>query len=1004
MSIQNVSRTPSLRLLRIAIGLFVSAVLTLGASAADTARVSGTVVSKSTGNVLQGAQVTVQGRSGFTDESGHFVIFDVPVGNAQVVATYSGFKDLTQDIVVAAGAPSDLTLTMETSDVVQLEAFTVQSVKEGQALSVTQQRNAANVKNVVALDEWGILPTQNIGELFSRLPGISFTIDEDNLINNVSVRGMPSSYTRLNVDGLPTTGVGGDGRSATLHSFSAANYEQIEVIAGQTPDKRADSLGGQLNLKTRSPLAMTEKRRVTYSVGARWSAPWADRSVQRKKHPIQPVTSFSYQERFDVLGGTNNLGISINASYSEIVNMIVYDSFFYQGTTDPTVTPAFNDYTTQAGQNTRFITGMNMRADYRVSPRTTFSLRFLYNTGSEPYYDRVKIDPLGNTTVGTTGTASILPGFTENRTELRQTGTAGATRMDLDMWRFGFYSKNPTGTFVGEHDLGALKLDYALRWSNTRWHSAAGRDRQGGQLTMRADNIGFILDKSNLDGQVFTQTAGKSVFDPASYTSNIVFTKRDTVTRTNEVTGSFNAIYTLPTAMPIVVKAGADSVNRRVNNFQVNPRRWTRNVDPSPASGSLAGAQIPLSGYALMELTPFEVKNGNGLRIPIFDPVAVSKDLGDTTKWTEDVVYAAQQPYVNRRILEEGVDSAYVQATAKWGKLTMLGGTRFEAVQVNTFNYIKRFSTSTTVEPDPVKRAAIDYQGHYSKGTYDNYFPSVHFAYEITPSLKARASWSTSYGRPSLAQLVPSISFSDANQTVTAGNPALKPQYAKNIDLKLEYYPKTGGVVSFGVFQKKITDYIINRTLADKIGSGPDNGFEGNFEGYTLTAPVNAGDAKLQGWEFDYRQRFTFLPGLLKGLGFSANYTWLRTTGNFGAATEIAPNDVPGFIPETGNARLTYNYKNLGLSAGVSYTGEHISGAGAEPVSPLTPAPARLYRTSLTTYNLGGTYRLNPNMTLFIDLNNITQDGPVAYRSIPSRMRLVYLSDVTVNFGISGQF
>ncbi len=1004
MNTQSVRSIAPLRLLRTATSLVLILSISLSAIAADTGRVAGTVVSKSTGNALQGAQVSIQGKSSLTDESGHFVLFDVPAGGARIVASYSGFKDLAQDVVVTAGGQSDVTMTLETSDVVQLEAFTVQSVKEGQALSVTQQRNAANVKNVVALDEWGILPTQNIGELFSRLPGISFTIDEDNLINNVSVRGMPSSYTRLNVDGLPTTGVGGDGRSATLHSFSAANYEQIEVIAGQTPDKRADSLGGQLNLKTRSPLAMTEKRRVTYNVGARWSAPWADRTAQRKHHPIQPITSVSYQERFDVFGGTNNLGISINASYSEIVNMIVYDSFFYQATTDPTVTPAFNDYTTQAGQNTRFITGVNLRADYRVSPRTTFSLRFLYNTGSEPYYDRVKIDPLGNTTVGTTGTASVLPGFTENRTELRQTGTAGATRMDLDLWRFGFYSKNPTGTFVGEHDLGALKLDYALRWSNTRWHSAAGRDRQGGQLTMRADNIGFVLDKSNLDGQVFTQTAGNSVWNPASYTSNIVFTKRDTVTLTNEVTGSINAAYTLPTELPIVVKAGADSVNRRVNNFNVNPRRWNRNVDPNPAPGSLSGAQIPLSGYALMELTPFEVKNGNGQRIPVFDPVAVSKDLGDTSKWTEDLVYASQQPYTNRRIMEEGVDSVYLQANAKWGKLTILGGSRFEAVQVNTFNYIKKNATSATVEPDPFKRAALDYIGHSTKGTYNNYFPSIHFAYDITPNLKARASWSTSYGRPTLAQLVPSITFSDANQTVTAGNPSLKPQYAKNIDLKLEYYPKTGGVISVGVFQKKITDYIINQTLADKIGTGPDNGFEGNFAGYTLTAATNAGNADLQGWEIDYRQRFTFLPGLLKGIGFSANYTWLRTTGNFGAATEIAPNDVPGFIPETANARLTYNYRNLGLSAGVSYTGEHISGAGTEPVSPLTPAPARLYRTSLTTYNAGASYRLNQNLTLFAEVNNITQDGPVAYRSIPSRMRLVYLSDVTVNFGVSGQF
>ena len=159
-------------------------------------------------------------------------------------------------VIVGPGAPTIADIEMKPAQVVMMEAFTVATQKEGQALSITEQRNAFNVKNVTAFDEWGILPTQNVGELVSRLPGISYTVDEDNLINNVSIRGQPVSYTRLNIDGMSSTGVGGDGRTATLHSFSGTQYEQVEIIAGQTPDKRADSLGGQLNLKTRSPLAI----------------------------------------------------------------------------------------------------------------------------------------------------------------------------------------------------------------------------------------------------------------------------------------------------------------------------------------------------------------------------------------------------------------------------------------------------------------------------------------------------------------------------------------------------------------------------------------------------------------------------------------------------------------------------------------------------------------------------------------------------------------------------
>ena len=79
--------------------------------------------------------------------------------------------------------------------------------------------------------------------------------------------------------------------------------EQIEVIAGQTPDKRADSLGGQVNLKTRSPLAMSERRRISYNASARFFPSWSNRAEAVAERPWRPDVNVNYTEVFDVGGG-----------------------------------------------------------------------------------------------------------------------------------------------------------------------------------------------------------------------------------------------------------------------------------------------------------------------------------------------------------------------------------------------------------------------------------------------------------------------------------------------------------------------------------------------------------------------------------------------------------------------------------------------------------------------------------------------------------------------------
>jgi len=233
--------------------------------------------------------------------------------------------------------------------------------------------------------------------------------------------------------------------------------------------------------------------------------------------------------------------------------------------------------------------------------------------------------------------------------------------------------------------------------------------------------------------------------------------------------------------------------------------------------------------------------------------------------------------------------------------------------------------------------------------------------------------------------------------TVSAGNPALKPQFAKNIDLKLEYYFKETGIFTVGYFRKTISDYIITRG-GEIVASGPDNGFEGNFAGYTLTTRANAGSAEVDGFEADYRQRLSFLPGLLKGLTIAANYTHLETEGKFAGTQERSTKQVPNFIPRAANLRLLWNYKKWGASASVNFTGEHIL-----TFSTVTRA-ADVYRRDLRTVNAGATYKLRPNTTLYLDASNIFEEGPERYRFVSTRPTTLTIGSLSLNLGVSGQF
>jgi iron complex outermembrane receptor protein len=327
---------------------------------------------------------------------------------------------------------------------------------------------------------------------------------------------------------------------------------------------------------------------------------------------------------------------------------------------------------------------------------------------------------------------------------------------------------------------------------------------------------------------------------------------------------------------------------------------------------------------------------------------------------------------------------------------------RWEKTADASYGWAKAHTGTTPAQQaaDPVGSAKADYANtrREIEGSYTKAFPGAHLTYDVAANVRARLSWSTSFGRPVMTNLLPSESFSDSAKTLTINNASLKPQTSRNWDATLAYYFEPVGNLSAGWFHKAIKDFIVGGIQSGTVASGTNNGYNGEYGGYTILTSLNAGDAYVQGWELNYQQQFTFLPGLLRGISVSANYTQIATHGDFGSATDLTTNQVEGFVPKTANLSLAWRYRGFGVRLLGNYTSDYIKSYSAGSVG------RNQYMRARTIFNAGFSYQLRPAVSLTCDLSNLTNEPIAYYRGIRDQMERTIIHGTTINFGVTGRF
>ena len=165
-----------------------------------------------------------------------------------------------------------------------------------------------------------------------------------------------------------------------------------------------------------------------------------------------------------------------------------------------------------------------------------------------------------------------------------------------------------------------------------------------------------------------------------------------------------------------------------------------------------------------------------------------------------------------------------------------------------------------------------------------------------------------------------------------------------------------------------------------------------------ITEPVQGSGNSIQGAEFDYRQGFTFLPGLLANTGVEVNATYAPSDSG---ERDLAGKKIPFQDNSTKSGNLILWYQDGAFQTRLAYNyrsrravGDSIGGiTGME----LYEAPQKYLDASVS-------YKLSKYAELVINATNLTNEYQKYYLVWPDQPAHSNFSERMFTFGVRGQW
>lgn len=442
----------------------------------------------------------------------------------------------------------------------------------------------------------------------------------------------------------------------------------------------------------------------------------------------------------------------------------------------------------------------------------------------------------------------------------------------------------------GAHNFGGGTLDFRL---------STARADQKDPLTIatifRQSNVNFLpnvtptsIDPDNIQASPQNENLDAYTFNQQTRATNFAGER--------DVVGAVNYRFSASTSTGLTsfIKIGA----------KVRDKRKERTRDEFTLTSSTT---IPMSAVYKAGVNGQTILDGRYTIGPFLD-IDLAKDMTNRFNLTSVPNHARDTEDFD---VNEQIASGYVMAEVFAGnKLSIIPGVRVEHTKADYVGSQVNFSPAGVwIDTVPITGGK----------DYTTVLPGVNLKYAVTPSANIRFAVTRSMARPNYFDLVPYRSFDDSANTISNGNPALEPTLSWNVDALAERYFSSVGVISAGVFYKKLDDYIYTFTSNQQI----------NGETFVVTQPLNGEAASVRGLELAAQSQLGFLPTPLNGLGVYANYTFTDSTAEFPGRTGEAAT-LPGQSRHVGNAAAFYEKAGFSTRLSVNFHGSYIDAVASE--------------------------------------------------------------------------